>query len=594
MKLKKILTGILLLLSSILIAQVNFVAKVNKKKLGMNERLKVVFEMNADGDNFSQPNFNGFRVSSGPSQSVSRSWVNGKSSYKKTFTYFLTPTKVGNFKIGQSSIEIKGETYKTLPISIQVTPAVKNPTEGENPDFVADRSLHLIASVSNPNPYLNEAVTLEYKLYWDPEVSINMPQELDSPKFRDFWSQNIEIKQLRAEQGTFKGKQSAFVVLKKVVLYPQKTGKLKLTPLTLSVPVQVPTNRRDIFGRRLTNTVNKNVSAGNTIINVKPLPANAPASFSGAVGNFNFRVTQTKTNLKASESLQVKVEVQGNGNLKLFQLPELKVPTAIEMYDPEHKEKVRTRLSGMSGSISDTYTLVPQYRGNYPIPTVQFSYFDPKSGVYKTKSSSSLSINVLEGPNPQSGGTPPPAGNANKNENTSSNQKVVAPPTQFGFIKTEANLKPLASSQFFKSTLYWLLLLMPLLVVPVVILLTKRSEAYANDASGTRARQANKLAKKYLSSAKKNLGDSTNFYLALEKALHNYLKAKLRIETSEMNKERVKELLLSKSVAEASVTDYVQLLQTCDMARYTPSTQQTMEEDYAKASQVIAKIDKQL
>ncbi|WP_010181965.1 BatD family protein [Aquimarina agarilytica] len=595
MILKKLLTGILLLLSSVLMAQVNFVAKVNKKKLGMNERLKVVFEMNADGDNFLQPNFNGFRVSSGPSQSVSRSWINGKSSYKKTFTYFLTPTKVGTFKIGQASIQVKGERYKTLPIAIQVTSAVENPSEGENPDFVADRSLHLVAKVSNPNPYLNEAVTLEYRLYWDPEVTINMPQEVDSPKFRDFWSQNIEIKQLRAENGTYKGRQSAFVVLKKVVLYPQKTGKLKLTPLTLSVPVQVPTNRRDIFGRRLTNTVNKNVSAGNTIVNVKPLPANPPAGFDGAVGSFNFRVSQTKNNLKASESLQVKVEVQGKGNLKLFQLPKLKAPTSIEMYDPEHKENVRTRLSGMSGSISDTYTLVPQYKGNYPIPTIKFSYFDPKAGVYKTKASSSLSVNVLEGPTPQNaGGVPQQAPGANDNTDAVAQQKVVAPAAQFSFIKTAANLKPIKQITFFKTTAYWLSLLLPLLVVPVVILITKTSAAYASDTDGNKARQATKLAKKYLSSAKKNLGDATNFYVALEKALHNYLKAKLRIETSEMNKEHIHELLASKSVDEEAIEGYVQLLGTCDMARYTPSTQQTMEQDYKKASQVIAKIDKQL
>ncbi len=594
MILKKLLTGILLLLSSILMAQVNFVAKVNKKKLGMNERLKMVFEMNADGDNFSQPNFNGFRVSSGPSQSVSRSWINGKSSYKKTFTYFLTPTKVGTFKIGQASIQVKGETYKTQPISIQVTSAVENPTEGESPDYVADRSLHLVAKVSNPNPYLNEAVTLEYRLYWDPEVTINMPQEIDSPKFRDFWSQNIEIKQLRAENGTYKGKQSAFVVLKKVVLYPQKTGKLKLTPLTLSVPVQVPTNRRDIFGRRLTNTVNKNVSAGNTIINVKSLPSNAPEGFDGAVGSFNFRVSQTKNNLKASESLQVKVEVQGNGNLKLFKLPKLKVPRSIEIYDPEHKENVRTRLSGMSGSISDTYTLVPEYKGNYPIPTLKFSYFDPKAGVYKTKAAPSLSVNVLEGPTPQTGIANQAPTSANTNEPIVTKQKVATASAQFSFIRTSANLKPKTQTTFFKTTLYWLLFLLPLLVVPVIILLTKRSAAYASDTDGNKARQANKLAKKYLSSAKKNLGDSTNFYVALEKALHNYLKAKLRIETSEMNKERIHELLASKSVDDEAIEGYVQLLGTCDMARYTPSTQQTMEQDYKKASEVIAKIDKQL
>ena len=164
----------------------------------------------------------------------------------------------------------------------------------------------------------------------------------------------------------------------------------------------------------------------------------------------------------------------------------------------------------------------------------------------------------------------------------------------FKFIKTEANLKPAVSSPFFRTTLFWLLLLLPLLIVPAVILFTKRTEAFANDVAGSKVRKANKLVKKYLSTAKKNLGDSTSFYLALEKALHNYLKAKLNIETNEMNKERVSELLVSKSVDNDSVSKYISLLESCEMSRYTPMTLQNMEEDFEKASQVIGQIDKQL
>jgi len=590
MKIKLLLTGILLMLSSLMLAQVSFVAKVSKKQLGINERLKIVFDMNQDGDNFTPPNFNGFQVSSGPSQSVSRSWVNGKSTYSKSFTYYLNPTKVGLFQIGQATIQVKGQTYKTSPIKIRVTPAVDKPTEGESPDYVANKSLHLVATVSNKNPYLNEAVTLEYRLYWDQDVGINSPQETDTPKFRDFWSQNIEIKELRAQNGTYQGKPSAYVVMKKVILYPQKTGSLKITPLTLTVPVQVPTNRRDIFGRRLTNTVNKTVSAGKTVLNVKPLPANAPESFTGAVGKFNFKAQQTKQSLNATESLQVYLEVSGKGNLKLFQLPKLKAPSSIEVYEPEHKENVRTNLSGMSGRISDTYTLVPQFKGRFPIPQIKFSYFDPSSGTYKTLNGQNLSVNVLEGPNQATNNT-----SQNNTANSGAQkEQVVQQNATFKFIKTQANLQPKDGNLFFKTTPFWLLLLLPLLTVPAVIVFTKRSEAFANDIEGSKVRKANKLVKKYLSSAKNNLGDSTNFYLALEKALHNYLKAKLNIETNEMNKDRINELLIGKSVDNGTVSKYISLLESCEMSRYTPMTLQNMKEDYDKASQVIGQIDKQL
>ena len=589
MNLKKTLSLICLFFAVVVSAQVSFTAKVNKQKIGMNERLKVVFEMNEDGDDFESPNFNGFRVVSGPSQSVSRSWINGKSTYSKSYTYYLTPTKVGNFTLGQARIKIKGETYKTTPIKIQVTSAVSNPSEGVSPNYVADNNIHLVAIVNNKTPYLNEAVSLEYRLYWDyNSVQINAPREIDSPKFKDFWSQDIEIKELKAEEGTYKGKAAAYVTLKKVVLYPQKTGKLDITPITLNVPVQVPTNRRDIFGRRMMETVNKSVSAGKTSLNVKALPANAPTDFNGAVGDFKFSATQSKKSLNATESLQIKLQVSGKGNLKLFKLPELKAPNSIEVYDPEHNESIKIAASGMWGTITDNYTLVPQYKGKFPLPSLSFSYFNPKQGQYKTVNVNNLSIDVLQGPNAANGAV----------VNTPSNNTVQQPVEQtnasFGFIKTEANLKPISKEPFFKTNLFWCLLLLPLLAIPIVILITKKTEALANDVEGSKTRAANKLVKKYLSSAKKNLGDSANFYVSLEKALHNYLKAKLKIETNEMNKDRISELLNSKGVSNDPIKLFIELLESCEMSRYTPATVQTMEQDFEKASNTISQIDKQL
>src|SRR5690606_5658378 len=102
--------------------------------------------------------------------------------------------------------------------------------------------------------------------------------------------------------------------------------------------------------------------------------------------------------LDASESFQATVEVTGNGNLKLFNLPKLTLPSSLEVYEPEHSESVRTDLTGMQGRIADAYTVVPQYKGKYPIPSISFSYFDPKTETYKTLNSTEIVIDVLEGP----------------------------------------------------------------------------------------------------------------------------------------------------------------------------------------------------
>ncbi len=588
MKLKLIFLTLFLATMQLALAQVRFEAKVSKKKLGVNERLRVDFEMNKDGDNFTPPSFSGFTVVGGPNQSISNSWINGKRSYAKTFSYFLEPTRRGQFTIKQATIEIDGQTYKTLPIRVEVTGAVDKPKDGNNTDFVASENLHLIAEVSKANPYLNEAITVVYKLYVSPRISVSNWRELDSPKYSDFWSQAIDMKQLKIENGEYKGEPYRYVVLRKTVLYPQKTGKLNIEPLTLTVSVDVPTKRRDIFGGRLYTTVNKTVAAGNRTIEVKPLPLQGkPDDFSGAVGDFDFKVTTNKTELDATESLDANVLVTGNGNLKLFDLPKLNVPNGLEQYEPQHNERVRTNLTGMGGSISDTYTLVPQYKGKYPIPSISFSYFDLKTETYKRITSDEIVINVKNGPD---GGD-----TVVTSESGGTNKKLVTQAgNQFRFLKLDAGLQPIKREYFFKSTAYWLSLTAPLLAIPLFLFFGKKRKERLSDISGNRVRKADKLARKYLSEAKKNLGNQKEFYIAMERALHNYLKAKLHIQTSDMSKERIQRLLKERDVEDAISIEFIALLESCEFARYTPSSTSAMQQDYDKASRVIASIDKQL
>ncbi len=588
MKLKFIFLSLLLVIAGVSNAQVKFEAKLSKSKLGINERLRVNFEMNQDGDNFTPPSFKGFTVVGGPNQSISNSWRNGKRSYSKSFSYFLSPTKKGKFSIGQATIQIDGQTYKTLPVKVEVTAAVDKPKDGNNADYVASENLHLVAEVSNTNPYLNQAITVVYKLYASPKIQISNLRELDNPKYSDFWSQSVKIGQLKVERGTYKGEPYNFVVCGKTVLYPQKTGKLAIEPLTLSIAVDVPTNRRDFFGGRMYTTVNKTVAAGTRTINVKPLPSTGrPADFTGAVGSFNFKVIPSKTSLDATESLDTKVIVSGNGNLKLFDLPKLTVPNGLEQYEPEHKEGVRTTLRGMSGNISDTYTLVPQFKGTYPIPPISFSYFDLKTETYKTITSQEIVIDVKNGPDNTTIAPVTTNGGTLK-------QAVVQTGNQFRFLKLNANLAPITKTHFFKSTEYWVALTTPLLAIPLLLFFGKKRKERLNDVSGNRVRKADKLARKYLSEAKKNLGDQKEFYIAMERALHNYLKAKLNIQTSDMSKDRIQRLLEEKEVASPTVTEFIALLESCEFARYTPSSTSAMQQDYEKASSVIAAIDKQL
>jgi len=566
---------------------VTFEVRVSKDKLGINERLRVEFVMNQDGDNFTPPDFEGFRVLMGPSTQISSSWINGVRSYSKSLTYFLQPTAQGTATIKQATIEIGGEIYKSATKKVTIGPAVDKPSSEKTVDDVADESLHLVAEVSKTDPYLNEAVSVVYKLYVSPSISVSRYNPLDNPKYNNFWSQDIPVSRLSAENGTYKGKPYRYVVLKRVVLYPQKSGQLEIEPLSLEVSVDVPTNKRDFFGQRIFSQTDKIVSAGKRTINVKALPTvGKPSDFSGAVGDYDFSVTTSKTNLNASESLQAKVQVSGKGNLKLFKLPEPVLPSSLEVYEPEFEESVRTTLSGSQGKVSNNYTIVPSFKGKYPIPSISFSYFDPKTEKYNTINSKEIVINVLQGPNnTDASAALPSAGNR---------RTVEATGNLFNFIKLKPNLKAIGTNYFFGSTCFWLWLLLPLLLIPIAIIFRKKREAIADDVAGNRIKKANRLARKYLSTARKALGNKEAFYVALEKGLHNYLKAKLKIETSEFSKDKIAALLAQKQVDETTKEGFIGLLKNCEMARYSPFSDVQMQQDYDKASEVISQMDKQL
>lgn len=579
---KRCIAVCFVLICNLLNAQVQFEARVSKTTLGLNERLRIDFMMNVDGDNFVPPSFAGFRVIAGPSQQVSQSWINGKSSFEKAYSYYLVPNQKGTFVLKGAAIEFNGATYKTAPVKITVTEAIEEPRDPNNSEINTDENLYLVADVSKGNPYINEPITVVYKLYFG-NIGISNLGESSKPKYNDFWSQNIEIKQPVAEEGMFKGQNFRFIVLKKVVLYPQKSGKLKIEPLTLSVDVQLPTNRRDMFGRMVLAETTKKVSAGAKTINVKPLPeAGKPEDFSGAVGSFDFKVTPSKTTLKHDESLDLVVSVSGKGNLKLFSLPKPVVPNALEMYEAVHSEQVNTPLSGMAGKIADSYTIVPQYKGSYPIKPIKFTYFDLDTKSYKTLSSPEIIINVIDGPSP----TDATVASSNKNQG----DKVE----QFKSIHVKSKLLSMDTKDFFESNVFFGLFFFPFLMLPLIVLFKKKKEAIDGDVTGNRIRMNNKLAKKYLSEAKKQINNKELFYIALEKAMHNFLKAKLHIETSEMSKDNIQEVLLSRNANPDAVNDFIALTENCEIARYAPASSVTIQHDFDKAVAIISNLEKQI
>ena len=585
----KILFIVCIFFSCLLSAQVNFRATLSKNSLGINERVRIDFIMDKDGDNFIPPEFENFRVVAGPSQSIKNSWVNGKRSYSKTYTYFLSPIEKGNFKIGQASVEVDGEIYKTLILNVEVTSAVEIPVNPNDPSYIADNNIHLVAEISKTNPYLNEPISIVYKLYWKPDLGITNPRELDAPRYANFWSKNIDNTPI-AENGTYKGEAYRYAVMRKTVLYPQKTGELSIEPLVYDIAVQVPSNRRDIFGQVLSNTVNKTVSAGKVKINVRPLPnLGRPDNFSGAVGNFDLLVNTTKKELLISEAFQLNIEIKGKGNFNLFNFPSINLPATLEVYEPERIEKLKTNFQGINGSLKDQYTVVPSSPGKYAIPKISFTYFDPKDTSYKTKTSSINYVNVK-------GSIINNSINENNNQTTNYNNTNRLNLIEYGntSFKTKSEFEKINKLIFFKSSLFWILLFGPFVIMFILLIIMSVLNKKKKDQNWIRSNHAKKLGKKYLLDAKKNIDNKNKFYEALDKALMNYLKSILLFDNSEYNAKQIRNSLENRSINIKTIDALEEIFNNCQMARYTPFDHVDMEKDYLKSLDIISLIDKEI
>jgi hypothetical protein len=578
---KKLLILISLLFMSFGFSQIKFEAEASKTNLGVNENLRVDFKMNKDGDNFNPPSFDGFSVVGGPNQSVSNNWINGVRSFSKTYSYFLSPIKKGKYTIGQASIEIDGDIYKTMPIQVQVTEAVQSSVSPNNPVSFLNDDIELNIDISKNEIYLNEPISVEFKLLFNPKINVTNLGEIDSPEFNNFWSQNIKIPRLEIKSTSYKGQRYNYVTWKKTLLFPQKTGNLDLLPLTLDVTVDVPTNRRDFFGNIIYTQTSKKVSSRKRTIKVKDFPTkDKPESFNGAVGKFDISLLSSKSELKATESFQLELKVTGNGNLKLFSLPDIIVPSSLEKYDPEFKEKIKSSISGMNGQISNTYTIVPQFKGKYPIPPVEFSYFNPETEKYMIIKTSESIVDVTEGPlNSEF------TNNSSLSQLQSNNIETIG---QFNYIKLSSKFYNIDSKNLLDSK-YWLyiILTIPFLIFLIIILVKKMTSKSISD-SDLITKNAEILARKFLEDAKIDMSKKESFYSSLDLALFNFFKSKYMIKKEEFSKDKIKLILIKEKISEKVINDVIGLIESCEIARYTPTSSDDMEKDYEKAVHILS------
>jgi len=580
MKLKTVIL-ILLMLPLALAAQYSFTASVSKKEVSVNESFNLVFTIEGDANNFKEPYnlYDDFRVS-GPSTSSQRSFINGKSSSSKSWSYTLKANAKGTFVIAEATASLNGKVIRTAPITIKVVPASERKHEKNSPEAKAETYSSLKVVATPREVYVGEPISVIYKAFnktgWDIKA---LPKE---PNFSGFTKEQFKHQpQLIVEQ--IDGQRQNTVVLNKFLLFPQKEQEFKGQRVELELVTAVPTGRRDMWGQPEAQWVEHTISTRFPKIKVKPLPKGAPVSFTGAVGDYDFSVSLSRNELKADESATLTIKVSGKGNIKLMTLPKINIPDDLETYDPKYVEKVNLQTYGYKGYKKEEYLLIPRYKGEYRIPAIAFTYFDLKKEEYVTIQSQPLNLSVLEGPENSVSSNSPQRG-VNLKER---NENLESLGSDILFIKTGETKLLSEKEPFYESSLFYVLGILGLmgLVFPWLVFgVGKKLNKLKDNSKSSLGKEVSKHLK--LAEQAKSKGESNLLLEHIDAALVLSLEKVTGLDKADISKVEVKENLVKKGVDEETIDTCLSILSKIEMARFAP-IQKTEEHSLLQSTKEI-------
>lgn len=566
------------------------------------KQFRLSFTLNKRGSKLQLPpgmNDN-FQFLMGPSTGTSYQNINGRSSTTYSYTYIYKATKEGTFEIRPASIEVDGEIVESNSLKIQVVKANAQPIQPQsggqtqqggsasNVDLGKD-NLFVRVELSKRNPYRGEQIIATVKLYANPEIPITNFADVNLPTYEGFYTQDIEIPgQINMTREVYNDKIYQVGVLKKTILFPQQNGTLKIDPFSMALLVRQRTQARSFFDDFFDNyrTVKAPITSEAVTVNVKDLPT-APANFLGGVGNFSISSELSSENVTTNDAVTLTVKISGNGNIRLIRTPELKLPSDFEVYDPKATDNVKAGNNGASGSKTIEYLFQPRFEGDYTIPAIPFTYFDPATGQYVTKSTPAYSLHVEKGAEEQNATV----------VSSLRKQDVQLIGQDIRYIKQGSPSLKSRGSSFFGSTLFYLVYIVSaLLFVVLYIVYRKKARENANIAL-MRNKKANRVAIKRLKSAAAFMKQNNNeaFHESILKAFEGYLSDKLAIPVADLKRETAVARLQSKNVSEEVIADFVDVVEQCEFARYAPTGgSEARHELYKKAEATMGRMEKQI
>lgn len=579
-----------------------FTASTSKSKVAVGEQFQITFSINTNCSGFRAPNMNDFDVYSGPNQSSNMSFVNGNMSQSISFSYIIAAKREGKFTIGAASTTVNGNRIESNSLSIEVTKGA-NQSQSQNqrqsasaPSQNADENIFARTSVMKSKVYQGEQVTVIHKVYT--RLNLRGFQDIKFPSYDGFWSQEVPQQgQIDLSSENIDGVVYNVAELKRVYLFPQRSGTLEIDPLQIQCIVRQRSNRApqtifdQFFGTGGVEDVIYSLKTKSVKIDVSPLPEhNKPFLFSGAVGSYSFKAEMDKEKVKANDAINLKITISGRGNLKLIDPPKLNFPEDFEAYDPKIADNIVVNSNGVSGSKTFEYLIIPRHEGDYKVDQLSFNYFDPEKKSYVVIPAPEFNVHVEKGNNPNSSSATNMVSNVSKED-----VKLLG--NDIHYIKMDKDMLVKKEEHFFGSLLFYSGLLTPLLMFIGFIGMRKKHLHENSNIAAVKSRKATKMAKKRLLLAESYLKNNNkeSFYDEVFNALYGYLSDKLTIPISDISKEVISNTLKMKQVKDITNQQLMSILENCEFARYAPSAVSgDLNAIYTQSVELITKLEEEI
>lgn len=583
------------------------------------EPFKIEFKATSQNDiaeaDFTPPAWSGLDIMSGPVKSTGMqiSSFNGATQMQKsiTYTYWVKAQQTGTIRIPAATMTIGGQDYRTKALTVESLSADqaaqrgggggaanqrdnRNNAAANGKTSVNATDILLRIEVNKTEVYRGEPLVASLKIYT--QVNIAGFENIKYPALNGFWVQEMDVSGQGDGRTTLGGKEYHSQVLRQWLLYPQRSGTLEIEQAQFTAIAQLvsqaPATGSPLdffFNAPQVKNVSVKLASPVVKVRVKELPKPMPADFTGAVGQFDLTGVISGDRFAANTAGSITLRLSGTGNFPLIEAPRIDLPAAFEQFDMKTNEQLATTARGTSGEKTFEFPFIARAEGQYTLPGVQFSYFDPAAGTYKHLATPDFDVEILRD---ESGGT---SGLGMVSGVTKEDLKMLG--SDIRFIRI-GNPRLVPQGRAFLWSWGWFLTFVLLVALFVATLLYLRKNIRDRaDVVRVKTKKANKVALRRLKRAKvfMNDGKETLFFEELLRALWGYMGDKLAIDVANLTKERVlAELVERRGVPEEQAREFLGLIADCEFAQYSPAAGIQMEKAYQAALDLIGRFESKI